>query len=68
MSDFSLRRTQMIFTLSLITAVISLIYIIIGLSLKIDILVKLHLVCIPFYLLSAYFAKEGKLEIGRAHV
>lgn len=61
MSDFSLRRTQMIYTLSLITAVISLIYIFIGYRLKIDNLVSIHSICIPFYLICAYFAKKGNL-------
>ena len=65
MSDFSLRRSQMIYTLSLITSVISLIYIFIGFRLKIDNLVSIHAICIPFYILCAYFAKKGKLEEPR---
>ena len=65
MSDFSLRRIQMIYTLSLITCVISLIYIFIAINLKIDNLLYLHLICIPFYLLSAFIAKKGNLEESR---
>lgn len=61
MSDFSLRRTQMIFTLSLITSVISLIYIFIGFRLNIDNLIYLHSICVPIYMLSAYYAKKGYL-------
>lgn len=55
----------MVFTLSLITSVISVVYIFIALSLKLDNLVSLHLICISFYLLCAYFSRKGNLIESR---
>ncbi|WP_439130534.1 ATP-binding protein [Polaribacter sp.] len=65
MSDFSLRRTQMVYMLSLITCVVSLNYIAIGIKLDLDPLVYLHTICISFYLVCAYFAKKKNLIESR---
>ncbi|WP_397446151.1 ATP-binding protein [Polaribacter sp. R77954] len=65
MSDFSLRRAQMVYILSLITCVVSLNYIAIGLKLGLNTLVYLHVICISFYLLCAYFAKKKNLIESR---
>lgn len=55
----------MVYTLSLMTCIVSLIYVFIGIKLQIDNLVSLHIICISFYLLSAYFAKKGNLIESR---
>ena len=65
MSDFSLRRIQIIYTLSLLCAVLALIVAIISYFLNVNELIYFHLVTIPIYFVSAYLAKIGKLRIPR---
>ncbi len=55
----------MVYILSLITCVVSLNYIAIGLKLGLNTLVYLHVICISFYLLCAYFAKKKNLIESR---
>ena len=55
----------MIYKLSLITGVVSLVYIFVALRLYIDNLVSLHIISISFYLLAAYFAKKRNLIVSR---
>ena len=65
MSDFSLRRIQIIYTLSLICVVIALLVAIISYFLNVNELIYFHLATIPIYITSAYIAKKGKLRIPR---
>ena len=65
MSDFSLRRIQIIYTLSLICVVIALLVAIISYLLNVNELIYFHLATIPIYITSAYIAKKGKLRIPR---
>jgi signal transduction histidine kinase/BarA-like signal transduction histidine kinase len=65
MSDFSQRRTQMIFTLSLIAIVVSLICTIIAIKLTITNLFYIHLTSSFLYLVSAFVAKKGNLKVAR---
>ena len=65
MSDFSQRRTQMIFSLSLIAIVVSLICTIIGIKFAITDLFYLHLTSTFLYIVSAFVAKKRKLKVAR---
>lgn len=65
MSDFSLRRIQIIYTLSLITAGIAFFVSIISYFLNVISLVYYHFITIFIYLGAAYIAKKGKLRAPR---
>jgi signal transduction histidine kinase/CheY-like chemotaxis protein len=65
MSDFSLRRIQIIHTLSLMGAAISAICTLIAIKMNITDLIYLHGINIFLYFLSTYFAKKGNLKISR---
>ena len=61
MSDFSLRRVQIIYTLSLITAGIALLVAIIAYFLNVLDLIYFHFFTISIFLIAALIAKKGKL-------
>ena len=65
MSDFSQRRSQIIFVLSLIAIVLSAATVLILKYLGLKDLVYLHSISIPFYILSASLAKKGNLKFSR---
>lgn len=65
MSDFSQRRAQMIFALSLIAIVVSLICTIIAIKFSITDLIYLHLICSFLYIITAFVAKKGNLKVAR---
>tara|TARA_R110002167_G_scaffold66040_8_gene187059 strand:- start:13392 stop:15062 length:1671 start_codon:yes stop_codon:yes gene_type:complete len=65
MSDFSQRRTQMIFSLSLIAIVVSLICTIIAIKFAITDLFYLHLTSTFLYIVSTFVAKKRKLKVAR---
>ena len=65
MSDFSLRRVQIIHTLSLIGVVVSLICAIIAIKFNITDLVYLHALNIFLYFICAIIAKKGNLRTSR---
>jgi signal transduction histidine kinase/BarA-like signal transduction histidine kinase len=65
MLDFSPRRAQMIFALSLIGFVISIIYTLIAIKLFVHDLIFIHSASIFLYLTSAYLAKKGNLKVAR---
>ena len=65
MSDFSLRRVQIIYTLSLITAGIALLVAIIAYFLNVLDLIYFHFFTISIFLIASLIAKKGKLRAPR---
>ncbi len=65
MLDFSSKRVKMIFTLSLIAVISSVIFTLLVIKLHVPDLIYLHSASIFLYLTSAYFAKKGNLKIAR---
>jgi signal transduction histidine kinase/BarA-like signal transduction histidine kinase len=65
MSDFSLRRTQIIHALSIIAVVISLICSLMSNTFGIDDLTYFHAMNIFLFLLCAFIAKKGSLKSSR---
>jgi signal transduction histidine kinase/BarA-like signal transduction histidine kinase len=64
MLDFSSRRIKMIFTLSLIAVIISVIFTLLVIKLHVPDLIYLHSASIFLYLTSTYLAKKGNLKIA----
>jgi signal transduction histidine kinase/CheY-like chemotaxis protein len=65
MLDFSPRRVKMIFSLSLIGVIISVLFTLIAIKLNVPDLIYIHSACIFLHLTSAYLAKKGNLKIAR---
>ena len=65
MSEFSIRRAQIIYALSIIAVVISIVFVIIAIKLNISSLVYVHSTSIILYILSAYTAKKEHLGLSR---
>ncbi|MDD7916038.1 sensor histidine kinase [Polaribacter ponticola] len=65
MSDFSIRRKQMIYTLSVITGVISLLSCFIDTYLNIPQIIYIHSTTTVIYFLAAFIAKKGNLRFSR---
>ncbi|WP_246474446.1 response regulator [Arenibacter arenosicollis] len=65
MSEFSLRRVQLVFTLSLLTTVISLIWFFVTRSLDMQELSVYLMAAVPFFILSAIISKMGNLTLAR---
>ena len=65
MSEFSIRRAQIIYALSIIAVVISVVFVIVAIKLNIINLVYIHSASIILYILSAYTAKKVYLGISR---
>jgi signal transduction histidine kinase/CheY-like chemotaxis protein len=65
MLDFSPRRVKMIFSLSLIGVIISVLFTLIAIKLNVPDLIYINSACIFLHLTSAYLAKKGNLKIAR---
>ncbi len=65
MSNFSLRRAQIIYTLSLIGIAVSAICVLISIKINVIDLIYLHGISIFLYLLAASLAKKGYLKSSR---
>lgn len=65
MTDFSLRRIQIIYAQSLLTAVISLVCSLVALFLDLTNLFYYHFFTIFIYLFAAYLCRRGKLRLPR---
>lgn len=65
MSDFSPRRIQLVFTLSIVTAFFALLYFFIGLKINFTYLSYFHLAAVLIFFFCAYSVKKGRLDISR---
>ncbi|OIP45390.1 MAG: two-component system sensor histidine kinase/response regulator [Flavobacteriaceae bacterium CG2_30_31_66] len=65
MSDFSPKRIQLVFTLSIVTAIFSLLYFFIGLKINFTMLSYFHLTSSFIFFFCAFIVKKGNLDISR---
>ncbi|MEG3659595.1 response regulator [Arenibacter palladensis] len=65
MTEFSRRRVQLVFTLSLLTTIISLVWFFIARSLDMHELSVYLIAATPFFILSAIISKMGNLTLAR---
>lgn len=65
MSDFSAKRIQLVFTLSIITAFFALLYFFIGLSINFTYLCYYHLAVFLIFIFCAITVNKGKLNFSR---
>lgn len=65
MSDFLLRRIQLVYTLSIVTAFFALLYFFIGLKINFTILSYCHVVAALIFIFCAIIVKKGQLKISR---
>ncbi|RTE52300.1 response regulator [Arenibacter aquaticus] len=65
MSEFSTRRIKLVFSLSLLTTLISIIWFFIARGLDMSLLSNYIGATVPFFILSAFISKKGNLTLAR---
>ena len=65
MSDFSPKRIQLVYTLSLVTAFFALVYFFIGFTINFTTLSLFHLATVFIYIFCAYIVEKRELNISR---
>lgn len=65
MSDFSPRRIQLVYTLSIVTAILALLYFLVGLKINFTSLRLYHLLAAFIFLCCAFLVKRRKLDASR---